>query len=263
MRAILCPADTTEGFDARLETALALARAMGGHVSVPIASPIVELAAFEPFGGGALTTDTVREMRAEDEALAKSLEARLARDDVPYDVGVLDGDRFGTLCAAARCADLIVLSRDDAMLEDLVLGERCPVLALPPRGMFDLVAPRVMIAWDGSRPAANAMKAALPLLAHATGVDVVTINGKSTDGADNCGADTALRYLSRHEVHAELHVVPAQGSVAQTLLATATELGSGLLVMGLYGHSRLRELLVGGVTREMISNAGLPLLLSH
>ena len=263
MRAILCPADTTIGFDERLESALALARAMDGHVSLPIASPIVEVAAFEPFGGGALTVDTVRELRAEDEALAKSLEARLAREDVPYDVGVVDGDRFGSLCAAARCADLIVLSRDDAMLEDLVLGERCPVLALPPLGSANLVAPRVMIAWDGSRAAANAMKAALPLLARATSVDVVTINGKGNGGGDNCGADTALRYLSRHEVHAELHVVPAQGSVAQTLLATATRLGSDLLVMGLYGHSRLRELLVGGVTREMISKAGLALLLSH
>ena len=263
MRAILCPADTTVGFDERLESALALARAMDGHVSLPIASPIVEVAAFEPFGGGALTVDTVRELRAEDEALAKSLEARLAREDVPYDVGVVDGDRFGSLCAAARCADLIVLSRDDAMLEDLVLGERCPVLALPPLGSANLVAPRVMIAWDGSRAAANAMKAALPLLARATSVDVVTINGKGNGGGDNCGADAALRYLSRHEVHAELHVVQAQGSVAQTLMATATRVGSDLLVMGLYGHSRLRELLVGGVTREMISKAGLALLLSH
>jgi nucleotide-binding universal stress UspA family protein len=263
MRAILCPADTTEGFDARLEAALELARAMGGHVSVPIVSPIVEVAAFEPFGAGALTADTVREMRAEDEALAKSLDALLARQDVPYDVGVLDGDRFGALCNTARCADLFVLSRDDAMLEDLVLGERCPVLAVPPRGAANLVAPRVVIAWDGSRTAASAMKAALPLLTRATSVDLVTISGKGSAGGNTCGADEALRYLSRHAVHAELHVVPAQGSIAQTLLATAGKLEADLLVMGLYGHSRLRELLVGGVTREMISRAGLALLLSH
>ena len=263
MRVILCPADNTEGFDERLETALSLARAMGSHLSLAIASPIVDVVAFEPFGGVAVTADVVRQMRAEDQTLAKSLEARLARDDVPYDVSVLDGDRFGSLCAAARCADLIVLSRDDAMLEDLVLGERCPVLALPPRAAADLVSPRVMIAWDGSRAAANAMKAALPLLARATSVNVVTIGGKGRAGGDNCGADTALRYLSRHAVHAELHVEPAHGSVAQTLLTTAGQLESDLLVMGLYGHSRLRELLVGGVTREMISKAGLALLLSH
>ena len=259
MRAILCPADTTEGFDERLDTALALARVMGGHVSLPIASPVIEVAAWEPFGGVALTADTVREMRAEDQALAQRLEARLARDDVPYDVSVLDGDRFGALCAAARCADLVVLSRGDAVLEDLVFGERCPVLALPPRATADLVAPRIMVAWDGSRAAANAMKAALPLLTRATAVDLVTI-GTSRDTSD---ADTALRYLSRHAVHAELHVVPAQGSIAQTLLATAGSLGSNLLVMGLYGHSRLRELLLGGVTREMLGKAGLALLLSH
>ena len=263
MRAILCPADSTEGFDKRLDTALALARALGAHISVPIASPVIEVAAWEPFGGVALATETVREMRAEDEALAKTLDAQLARDDVPYDVSVVDGDRFGSLCTAARCADLIVLSRDDAMLEDLVLGERCPVLALPPSGAADLVAPRVMIAWDGSRAAANAMKAALPLLTRATAVEVVTISGKGSASGDNCGADTALRYLSRHAVHAELHVVPAQGSVAQSLLDTAGRLDSDVLVMGLYGHSRLRELLVGGVTREMIGKAGLALLLSH
>ena len=267
MRSILCPADSTEGFDKRLDTALALARALGSHISLPIASPVIEVAAWEPFGGVPLATDTVREMRAEDEALAKTLEARLAREDVPYDVSVVDGDRFGSLCAAARCADLIVLSRDDVLLEHIVLGERCPVLALAPHGGADLIAPRVMIAWDGSSAAANAMKAALPLLTRATGVDLVTVSGKGSfsGGADrdNCGAETALRYLSRHAVHAELHVVTVQGSIAQTLLTTAGRLESDMLVMGLYGHSRLRELLVGGVTREMISKAGLALLLSH
>ena len=267
MRAILCPADSTEGFDERLETALALARALGAHISVPIASPVIEVAAWEPFGGVALATETVREMRAEDEALAKTLDAQLARDDVPYDVSVVDGDRFGSLSAAARCADLIVLSRDDVLLEDLVLGERCPVLALAPHRGADLIVPRVMIAWDGSRAAANAMKAALPLLTRAKRVDLVTVRGKASlnGGADrdNCGMDTALRYLSRHAVHAELHLMPVQGSIAQTLLTTAGRLESNMLVMGLYGHSRLRELLVGGVTREMISKAGLALLLSH
>ena len=259
MRAILCPADSTEGFDQRLDAALALVRALGSHVSLPIVSPVIELAAWEPFGGVALTADTVREMRGEDQALARRLEARLAREDVPYDVSVLESDRFAALCAGARFADVIVLGRDDVMLEDLVIAERCPVLALPPLGWNDPVSPRAMVAWDGSRAAANAMRAALPLLTRARQVDVVTIGSKG----DDCDASLALRYLSRHAIHAELHRVPASGTVAQTLLATAGRLESDLLVMGLYGHSRLRELLLGGVTREMIAKAGVALLLAH
>lgn len=266
MHAILCPADNTEGFEARLDTALALARTTGGHVSLPIISPMIEIAAWEPFGGVALTAGTVREMRAEDEALAKTLETRLAREDVPFDVAVLDEDRFASLCAAARFADLIVLSRNDVMLEEIVLAERCPVLALPPRAdraRADLVTPRVMVAWDGSRAAAHALKAALPLLTRATRVDVVTIIGKGGGAGDHCDAGLALRYLSRHAIHADLQIEPATGSVAKTLLDTAARLEADVLVMGLYGHSRVRELLVGGVTREMIAKAGLALLLSH
>lgn len=263
MRAILCPTGSTEGFDERLDTALALARALGGHISLLIASPVIELAAWEPFGGVALTADTVRELRAEDEALAQRLETRLARDDVPYDVSVLDGDRFAALCAGARFADVIVLGRDDMMLEDLVIAERCPVLALPPQGWTDPVSPRAMVAWDGSRAAANAMKAALPLLRRAHQVDVVTIGGKGGGMGDDCDSSLALRYLSRHAIHAELHRFPVSGTVAQTLLATAGRLESDLLVMGLYGHSRLREILLGGVTREMIAQAGVALLLAH
>lgn len=265
MRAILCPADNTEGYGAHLDLAMALARVTNGHVSLPIISPVIEVAAWEPFGGVALTAGTVREMRAEDDAFARTLEARLAHDDVPYDVAVLDEDRFASLCAAARFTDLIVLGRNDVMLEDLVLAERCPVLALPPKvdpARVDLVAPKVMVAWDGSRAAAHALKAALPLLSRASQVDVVRI-GQGATKDDDCDAGLVLRYLSRHAIHAELHLLPCQGSVAQTLLDTAGALESDLLVMGLYGHSRVRELLVGGVTREMIAKADVALLLSH
>jgi nucleotide-binding universal stress UspA family protein len=137
------------------------------------------------------------------------------------------------------------------------------VLALPPRVVTDLLDCRALIAWDGSRAAAHAMKAALPLLTRARQVDVVTIASNGNSKGDECDAALALRYLSRHNIHAELHLVPASGSVAQTLLATAGRLESQLLVMGLYGHSRLRELLVGGVTREMIAKAGIALLVAH
>lgn len=260
MRAILCPADTTQGFEHRLEAAQAVARSTGGHVSLPIASPMMQIAAWEPFGGVALTADAVREMRAEDETLARHIDGRLARGDVPFDVTVSDDDRFAALSAGARFADLIVLGRDDPVLEDLVLSESCPVLALPPHGTIDaVVGGRIVIAWDGSSPAANAMKAAVPLLAQASRVDLVTVNARE----DACDATKALCYLSRHGVHADLHRVTAQGSVAEALLETAHDLGAGLLVMGLYGHSRLRELLVGGVTRAMVAKADVALLLAH
>jgi len=134
MRSILCPADSADTLDDRVETALALARAVGGHVSFQIATPFAQMALWEPFGGAALSADVINEVRAADEQLAKDLDTRLANQDVPFDVVLTDQGRVEGVAAAARFTDVIVASLDDPALEEVALGSRCPVLALP-RGL--------------------------------------------------------------------------------------------------------------------------------
>lgn len=259
MRSILCPVDNSDTLDDRVETALALARTMGGHVTFQIATPFAQMAVWEPFGGAAISAAAISDAREADERLARDLDARLAPQDVPFDVTIDDQGRVEAAAAAARFADVAVATLDDPTLEDIVLSLRGPVLAVP-RGTPMLAFDRpVLVAWDGGHESANALRAAVPLLARASAVHLLTVREK--DGSFPA-ADAAC-YLSRHGIHAETHEKDRNGSIAFTIEEVAREVGAGLIVMGLYGHSRLRELLMGGVSREMLDRSQIPLLLAH
>ena len=259
MRSILCPADSADTLDDRVETALALARITRGHVTFQIATPFAQMALWEPFGGAALSAEVINEVRAADEQLGTELDKRLASQDVAYDVVLIDQGRVEGVAAAARFTDVIVASLDDPALEEVAIGSRCPVLALPkgvPMLAFDKP---VLLAWDGGHESAAAMRAALPLLAQASAVHILTVREKE----DSFPAREAACYLSRHDIHAEVHETERHGSIAATIAETARELGAGLIVMGLFGKSRLRELLLGGVSRELLDKSLVPLLLAH
>ncbi|MFM9935267.1 MAG: universal stress protein [Novosphingobium sp.] len=259
MRSILCPADNASTLDDRVETALAWARIARGHVTFQIATPFATMAIWEPFGGAALSAEVINEVRAADEQLGVDLDKRLAPQDVAYDVVLVDQGRIEGVAAAARFTDLIVASLDDPALEEIALGSRCPVLALPqgvPMLTFDCP---VLLAWDGGHESAAAMRAALPLLARASAVHILTVRDKE----DSYPARDAACYLSRHDIHAEVHETERHGTIAATIAETARELGAGLIVMGLFGKSRLRELLLGGVSRELLDKSLVPLLLAH
>jgi nucleotide-binding universal stress UspA family protein len=117
-----------------------------------------------------------------------------------------------------------------------------------------------MVAWDGSAESAHALRAAVPLLARASAVSLVTITEKEA----RFPATDALRYLSRHGIHADYAERPRGAlTVEEALDQSADSLGADFVVMGAYGHSRVRETLFGGVTRYMIDGARRPLLLMH
>jgi nucleotide-binding universal stress UspA family protein len=259
MRSILCPVDNSPTLDDRVETALALARAIGGHVTFQIATPFAELALWEPFGGAALSAEAINQVRAGDEALATRLDARLAPQDVAFDVVVVDEGRIEGVASAARFTDIVVTSLEDPTLEEIGLGVRAPVLAVPkaaPMLAFDRPA---VVAWDGSHESAGALRAAVPLLRMAGAAHLLTVREK---GADFPTAEAAS-YLSRHGIHAECHERECKDSISATIASFAAEHGAGLIVMGLFGKSRLRELLLGGVSRALLDNSVVPLFLAH
>ena len=259
MRSILCPADSSKSFPCRLETALSLARVMRGHLTLQIATPIAQIAAWEPFGGAVISATAISQARDDDEKLAKTLATQLGSQDVPFSVELVDDARAFALASASRFADVIVMSIADPALEDVALTVRCPVLALPGDKPLANFAGPVLVAWDGGPEAAAALRAALPLLRIAGQIHVVTVREKQSDFP----ATDALSYLSRHEVHAELHEVVASGSIADAIVETAKRLGAQMIVMGVFGHSRLRELLMGGVSRDLLDKSEVPLLLAH
>ena len=175
----------------------------------------------------------------------------------------------------ARYADLTILGQRDPGNDDMALirpyPERVtlasgrPILVVPYAGHFASVGRRVLVAWNASREAARAVADAMPLLASADSVAVMAVDpqpGPNGHG-DLPGADIAL-HLARHGVKAQIErTVSAEVPIGEVLLSRAADLGADLLVMGAYGHSRLRELLLGGATRSILASMTIPVLMSH
>lgn len=267
MRSILVHADSDDASEGRLQVALDLARRFEGHVTLMIATPLQQFVSFDPFGGTYFAAEALARAQADDLALESKLSERLANEDVPWDIAMADGDIIGALAGAASLADIAVVSLpgkreslSPLLAGDLALATPVPVLALPKDvKTLDADAP-AMIAWNGSSQAAAALRAAAPLLGGGRKVALVVVG---EDDGTFTGTD-ALRYLSRHDIHAELLVVErGVDTVEERLEEEAAALGAGLIVMGAFGRSRLRETLFGGTTQYLLTNGRYPLLLAH
>lgn len=148
------------------------------------------------------------------------------------------------------------------LLHQLLLASGRPVLVVPETEPADH-APgrRVSVAWNGTRESARALSDAMPVLALAEAVQVVAV-GEPAEGHDSL---TEIgRHLARHEITAQCRrTCAADSDVGATILATAAEFDADLVVMGGYGHSRMREVVLGGATRHVLRHALLPILMSH
>jgi nucleotide-binding universal stress UspA family protein len=138
------------------------------------------------------------------------------------------------------------------------------VLVVPEGYRGEPIADTVVAGWDGGGRALRALDAALPLLCRARSVKLVLVDPDLLSGlhGEEPGADMAL-YLARHGVTVEVVVERGTATVGSTLARIAREAGAGLIVAGAYGHSRYREWVLGGATRELLERAPVPLLLAH
>ncbi len=175
----------------------------------------------------------------------------------------------------AFCADLVVVGQadpdsDDARMQaevtERVLME-CgrPVLFVPYAGHFKTVAEEPLIAWTASRESARAAFDALPLLRNSKSVKVLTVNPQEQNGQSVSSTATQFALsLARHGVNAQASTTASgELSVGSELLSRASDYGTDLLVMGGYGHSRFREIVFGGATREILQHMTVPVLMSH
>ena len=184
---------------------------------------------------------------------------------------VIDDEPRAALLLQSRYADLVVASQDTdegspvrGLPQYLAMHGPRPVLVVPPRYRGEPIANTVLVAWDGSVQAIRAIDAALPVLVRASAVRLALVNPDHEPGlhGDEPGADMAL-YLARHGVRVEVVVEQTLAPVGNALLDMAFAAGAGLLVAGAYGHSRFRELALGGVTRVLLAQAALPVLFAH
>jgi nucleotide-binding universal stress UspA family protein len=205
----------------------------------------------------------------EEDAHRARTEAQLGGEGISWDWVQRDGQAAQMLVDQSRLTDLVVLSLPSAerrangplsLTADVALHARSPVLAVPP-GISSLDCSGVaVVAWNGSMEASHALRFALPILRLAKAVHIVTVTEK--DAA--YPATDASHYLALHGIGSELHERPQdEEDIAQIMLAAATELGASYIVMGAYGHSRIREAVLGGATGGMFDRSHLPLLVAH
>jgi nucleotide-binding universal stress UspA family protein len=268
MKTILMLAHDDEGQEARLQTALDLARACGAHLTcLDLAQPPIWVADYVTTAGAMIA---FAEEETREQLNVERLKRRLADEDVPWDVQTAIGEATPALVAQAAFADAVVVDcrAEGARITDprsvaaaTAAGVRGLVLAVPETlKRFDVFAP-AMIAWDGSAPAAAAVRRAIPLLARAERVALVTVGEEAARGYP---AEAAARYLSRYDIHVEvMRREPGSGGIDGTLRETAHSLGVGQIVMGVYGNSPLAQAIFGGVSRRMLATSDVPLLLGR
>ena len=181
-------------------------------------------------------------------------------------------DPVDAMTLHARYADMVVIGQakgaDDSRVpldlpERLVLGAGRPILIIPSVGSFSTIGKRVLVAWKPCREATRAVTDAIPLLREADNVQIMAVNPKSGEHGDVPGADIGL-YLARHGVRVEVRTDHgAEIDIGNELLSRAADLDADLIVMGGYGHSRLREWALGGATRTILQSMTVPVFMSH
>jgi len=288
---------------ARLDTAVALAQAhdarvIGVFTRVDPSTPEYWWMSFGK-KNMARWMSAIEDSAAEAE---RAFRTRLGEEGVNGEWRIVNGDPPDALMACARHGDLVVVGQSDPdeaagdgdLADQLILGAGVPVLVVPYAGEFGEIGQRVMVAWNGAREAIRALHDAMPLLRRAKAVIVYTVN--PTPGRRLVGADIAA-HLARHGVRVEaghgvfgpeteavdeaLTTVGGYGfqqrgawsrtrhppiggiDVGDALLSAVADHGVDLLVMGAYGHSRLRELILGGATRQVLKTMTVPVLMSN
>jgi nucleotide-binding universal stress UspA family protein len=274
LKSIVVHLDEKEAAEQRIDVAVEIARRFRGRLrgvySTRGTRAEVDIAELAPSEVARQISD--REAQEHARSLLTRTAAAAALGEV--EVHVLGADPVDEALAEMRCADVSVLSQPDfenddrgfdrRLLQSALLGVGGPLLVLPRvRSKFE-VARNIVIAWDGGREAARALRDALPMLASAARTTLLSIGGthRLREDAERSQAQ-ALRLLAAHGVSAKARRVECTIEPAELLLSQLSDLGADLLVMGAYGHARVREVILGGMTRAVIEKMTVPVFMSH
>ncbi len=265
------------------EPALALGEALATqcsdcHWAAAFLTPLPdEPLAYEPTVVAGVWAELLSRARQEADAERKRVEARLkqsAKGCELRNAEALSRDLGRVAAVHARYADVAVMTRPsegagaelrEEIIEGVLFHSGRPALIAPPGWSGKTIGKRVVVAWDASREATRALSEAQAILDKAEKITVVTVDAKPKmfGHGDQPGANIAA-HLSRRGLPAEVRNVDSMGrSASLAILEEAHALDADLVVMGGYAHSRLRELVFGGATRELLRSATIPLLMAH
>ncbi|MBV9015389.1 MAG: universal stress protein [Alphaproteobacteria bacterium] len=261
----------------RVQPAAALATRFGARLTGFYASGYPIMASYGEVSGWGQLVDTYLDAQRQEAARAgAAFREALTRDKLPGEWIFREADETSSVIAEASLYDLVVIGQPNPEAgltgaiglrpEEIVLGCGRPVLVVPYAGEFADLGRHVLVAWSGSREAARALHDAQFLLAGAATVTVMEIDPPAPGvAAPAASAAQVAAALSRRGIAAkpESETTSGEIDVEDLLLSRASDLGADLLVMGAYGHSRLREFVLGGVSRGIFRHMTLPVLMAH
>lgn len=266
---ILVHVDHSPAFEERIRLTLRLAKRFGAFVTGIFILPSPAMLIPPDSGAAALAVaNFLAELEQDATTTGQEFLSRLRSEGLDGAWHQAQGAAAYNIARRARTVDLVILSQRDpnsltvlTAPEDVVLSCGPPVLVVPFAGRFNDVGTNAAIAWNSSREAARAAHDALPLLMPQKQVTVVAINPEPDD--EEIRGDL-VRHLVRQgfDAKAETHVTK-RFTPAEFVLSRVADNGNELVVMGAYGHSRLRETVLGGTTRDMLRSMTVPVLMSH
>lgn len=272
MKDILVHIDPRETKEPVADFALGLAQRFAANATVTAATIAEIPAGYMLEGGRALIDELQGAARTAMQGVLEGFVATARARGVIAETVPLEGaapDLYRSAAELARHFDLSVIAQPQkhdgrtGLVESLLFGSGRPVIMVPtifhgaPR--FDTI----LVAWDGGKEAARAIADAMPILKQARNVQLVTVvEPRKRDAVDLPGFNIT-RHLARKGVHAELKRIASDLDPGNTLLSHAADVGADMIVMGAYGHSRWREMLLGGATRQILQSMTLPAFLAH
>ena len=259
-----------------IDFAVSLASTFQAHIAAisflydPIVLPVSDM--------GGIPIDYIEAERSENKQRAADAKARFdecaQRAGLSSESSIIDAELSEApriFARLARSSDLSIVAQagphkrmvDELIIEAALFDTGHPVIVVPYIQTTALALNRVLVCWDGSQNAARAVSDSMPFLRKAKNVDVVTITGEKHKDDEIAGVDVA-EHLARHGLKVELRRVPVgQVDVSSNLLSLAADMSADFMVMGGYGHSRLREFVLGGATRGVLASMTIPTLMSH
>lgn len=274
VKTILLHVPDEDHLDGRLWTAADLARRFDAFVDVIHVPNPTDAPAIVSIGGDKAVDMAEAEVISQHRAAEAERAARRALKDLRWSWSSIEGDHLEILADESLTADLAIIAVPEAetaaargtahLPERLPLAAPCPVLVLPVDFAPETPVGRdVVIAWKPMRESGVAVRGALPILKTANKVTILTLDAQGSVGEPDPTRDVVL-HLQRHGIKAEVERRHArQGEIGSSLVAAVRDLDGDLLVMGAYGHSRFREMMLGGATRGVLRDVEIPVLMAH
>jgi nucleotide-binding universal stress UspA family protein len=275
-RTIAVHLDAGPRCSSRVALALRIAERFGGRVvgvaPTGLADVILTLNSAVPDGVEIVALSTAY-LRAKAEATAVAFDAQCAAFGARFESRVVVDEAVDAMAAHGRCSDLVIVGQTDRhggvdgvafdFPQQLLLHVGTPLLVVPFAGTFLSIGQAVLIAWKGTQEAATAVRDALPLLRLAERVSLTEVGELVGEGGGDDSLERAAGWLKSHGIAVEAHREIELAAVGDQLLSRAAEIGADMIVSGGYGHSRLREWILGGVTRHLLEHMTVPVLFSH